>query len=60
MRLTNAQKIHLEDLNRDGKLYVGHNSPDIMRSFKCLVKKGLAQIVKEYPGYGIDFVATEL
>lgn len=59
MTLTKVQKTHLENLRSNGKLYVGNNSPQIMRSFEALVRKGYAQVKKEYPGYGKDFVATQ-
>jgi hypothetical protein len=56
-RLTKRQAEHRNDLVKNEKLYVGYNSPDIMRSFNALVEKGYAKVIKEYPGLGKKFVA---
>jgi len=41
-KLTPNQRRELENLTQNGRLYVGFNSPDIMRTFAALVVKGYA------------------
>ena len=56
-KLTKVQKQQLENLQSNGKLYVGHNSPLIIRTFDKLVEKGLARIV-DTSTYGKHYVAV--
>ena len=41
-KLTKNQKQELQNLETHGRLYVGYNSPEIMRTFDALVRKGYA------------------
>jgi hypothetical protein len=59
VRLTARQEKERINLKTNLKLYVGYYSPQLMRTFEALVKKGYAKVVKDRPGFGKDFVTTE-
>ena len=57
MKLTKNQKAALENVTRNGRVYVGKYSPDVYRTYSTLVGKG---ILKESgsTGNGTYFIAA--
>jgi len=57
MKLTKNQKAALENVTRNGRVYVGKYSPDVYRTYRILVGKG---ILKESgsTGNGTYFIAA--
>lgn len=45
-KLTKNQQRALESL-KDSRVYVGNCSPDVMRTYDSLVRKGLAEVISE-------------
>lgn len=51
MKLTKAQQIQVDSLKQYGPLTVGTHTPDILRTFKALEKKGIVKVVKATSTY---------
>lgn len=53
MKLTKAQQTQVDNLKRFGPLTVGMYTPDILRTFKALERKGIVKVDKSTPTYTI-------